>query len=87
MRLQLDPERMKQEFLPLAVAMLQDRSRRVRRVAADALGAGWAADVPIELLAAAFLDEKHPVTRARMERLLRAALASRRGREGTSGAA
>ena len=75
-----DDETKRGEFVPLAVALLADPSRRVRRAAAWELR-DWAADVPVEAVARALLDEPDDETKKRLWGLLRAVLDARQDRE------
>jgi hypothetical protein len=70
--LDVDREQKIQEFLPLLVLMLKDRSARVRRFIARILMRDWAEQISLKVAARAFLDEDHPKTREKMEELLRA---------------
>jgi RNA polymerase sigma-70 factor (ECF subfamily) len=70
----------RREVIPLVIAMLSDRSRRVRWRTAYELCA-WAADVPIEVVEKACRAEPHTGTRQMMERLLR--MATREQERGT----
>jgi len=67
-------ERRQSEFVPLIVDLLTDRSNRVRRFAAWTLRRYAAADVPVDRVARALLDETDKGARWALEWLLRAAL-------------
>ena len=68
-----DEDRRRREFIPLIVPLLADPSKRVRRAAAYEL-IDWAADVPIEAVAKALLDETDLESRKRLKMLLHAIL-------------
>ena len=67
--LPMTDEQKRRDIVPLVVAMLRDRARRVRHRAAFELWA-WAADVPVEEVQAACRAESHDRTLKVMNQLL-----------------
>jgi RNA polymerase sigma-70 factor (ECF subfamily) len=82
--LQVDvpPER-RREFVSLAIPLMQDKSKRVRKRAAYALGR-IARDVPLEAAARALADEHDPGVRAFIAELVRGILNARPEEAGTN---
>ena len=69
-------ERKRSEFIPLAVPLLLDKSKRVRRAVSWEL-CRWPGETPTATVAAALLNEKDDHTRQRLQRLMRAVLKAR----------
>jgi anti-sigma factor ChrR (cupin superfamily) len=67
-------ERRQSEIMPMIVDHLTDRSKRIRRYAAGMLEWCAAADVPVDRVARALVDERDTSVRWALESLLRAAL-------------
>jgi len=74
-------ERKRREFLPLVVPLLADPSRRVRRNLPWHLRK-WAADVPLETVARAFVEETDPQARRCLGGLMRGVLAAKGAERG-----
>ena len=69
--------RRRDEFVPLAIPLLRDRSENVRSRAAQMLWQ-WPQDVPIDAAAEALLEARSPKARRMIQRLLRKVLEARR---------
>ena len=69
----VDDDRKRREFLPLVAGLLADRSKRLRRCLPWIL-LRWAADVPLEAVGRAVVDERDPRCKVCLEHLLRAVL-------------
>ena len=75
------PEQRRPEIMPMIVDHLTDRSKRIRRYAAGMLKWCAAADVPVDRVARALVDERDTSVRGALESLLRAALDKQNGSE------
>ncbi len=85
MDIDVPDQRRREEFLPLVIPMLLDRSKKVRLNLVWVLRR-WAADLPGDILVEALLEERDPMVRWNLEYLARLALRSRsdRGEEASS---
>ena len=68
--LEVDVQRKRNEFLPLLIPLLADRSNSVRHWAAARFH-DWAADIPLTVATEAMLQEQTPKTRKELKDLVR----------------
>ncbi|MBT4501969.1 MAG: sigma-70 family RNA polymerase sigma factor [Gemmatimonadetes bacterium] len=76
LRLEVDEQRKREEFLPLLIPLLEDCSGLVRRNAGQRLQS-WAADVPLETAARALANERNPEAREALGDLVLAIIEAR----------
>jgi len=76
LHVEVDDRRKAEEFVPLVLPLLRDRSGLVRRIAAWGLRR-WPEHVPLEIAARSLLEETHQQARRSKQSLLKSILAAR----------